>query len=103
MSSRKLSRWKNRTDPQHRCMMLDPREDSFMRTTLVIDDDILAAAKAIAHQNQQTIGKVISDLARSSLHPPTASVRRNGVPLLPVRNRAVVTSEIVNALRDGLP
>ena len=74
-----------------------------MRTTLVIDDDVLAAARAIAHRKQQTIGEVISELARNSLHAPTAPPRRNGVPLLPVRNGAVVTPEIVNVLRDESP
>jgi hypothetical protein len=75
-----------------------------MRTTIAIDDDVLAAAKAIAHQRHQTIGKVVSELARHSLRPPAALTERNGVPLLPVRKAGViVTSEIVNALRDEFP
>ena len=75
-----------------------------MRTTLVIDDDVLSAAKAIARQRNQTVGKVVSELARKSLQPPAASAERNGVPLLPVRQAGVVvTPEIVNALRDELP
>ena len=74
-----------------------------MRTTLAIDDDVLAAAKAIAEQKNQTLGQVVSELARKSLRPPAASKERNGVPLLPVRPNARVTLEIVNALRDELP
>lgn len=75
-----------------------------MRTTIAIDDDVLAAAKAIARQHNQTIGKVVSELARNSLPPPIASTERNGIPLLPVRRpNAVVTLEIVNALRDESP
>jgi hypothetical protein len=75
-----------------------------MRTTIVIDDDVLAAAKAIARQKNQTIGQVVSALARNSLHPPVAATERNGIPLLPVRRPdAVVTDDIVNALRDELP
>jgi len=75
-----------------------------MRTTIAIDDDVLTAAKAIAHQRHQTIGKVVSELARNSLRPPAALTERNGVPLLPVRKAGViVTPEIVNALRDELP
>jgi hypothetical protein len=75
-----------------------------VRTTLAIDDDILTAAKAIARQRNQTIGKVVSDLARNSLRPPAASTERNGVPLLPVRHpSAIVTLDVVNALRDKLP
>ena len=75
-----------------------------MRTTLAIDDDVLAAAKAIARQRHQTVGQVVSELARKSLRPPAASAERNGIPLLPVRRRdAIVTLDIVNALRDELP
>ncbi len=75
-----------------------------MRTTLAIDDDVLMAAKAIAHQTRKTIGEVVSDLARRSLRPPVARAERNGVPLLPVREAGViVTPEIVNKLRDELP
>jgi hypothetical protein len=75
-----------------------------MRTTITIDDDVLAAAKAIACQSRKTIGQVVSELARSSLRPPAASAERNGVPLLPVRRTdAIVTLDVVNALRDELP
>jgi hypothetical protein len=75
-----------------------------MRTTIAIDDDVLTAAKAIARQRHQTVGKVVSELARKSLRPPTASRERNGVPLLPLRKLGViVTPEIVNALRDDVP
>ena len=75
-----------------------------MRTTLSIDDDVLLAAKAIARQKNRTIGKVVSELARNALRPPVAAAERNGVPLLPVRRPdAIVTPEIVNALRDELP
>ena len=75
-----------------------------MRTTLAIADDVLRAAKAIARQRNQTIGQVVSELARNSLRPPATSTERNGIPLVPVRQpNAVVTLEIVNALRDELP
>jgi hypothetical protein len=75
-----------------------------MRTTIAIDDDVLTVAKAIARQRNQTVGKVVSDLARHALRPPAVSGERNGVPLLPVRQAGtVVTPEIVNALRDELP
>jgi hypothetical protein len=72
-----------------------------MRTTLTIDDDVLIAAKAIAQQTNQTIGEIVSNLARTALRPKTRTLERNGIPLLPVRNpEAIVTPEIVNALRD---
>ena len=75
-----------------------------MRTTLAIDDDVLAAAKAIAGQTHRTIGDVVSDLARQALRPPAERKERNGIPLLPIRKPGViVTLEIVNTLRDELP
>jgi hypothetical protein len=75
-----------------------------LRTTIAIDDDVLVAVEAIARQRNQTIGKVVSELARHSLQPPATGAERNGVPLLPVRRKGIfVTPEIVNALRDELP
>ena len=75
-----------------------------MRTTLAIDDDVLTAAKAIAKQKRQTVGQVVSELARAALRPAATSRVRNGVPLLPVRKKGiVVTNEMVNQLRDELP
>jgi hypothetical protein len=75
-----------------------------MRTTLAIDDDILSAAKAIARQSNQTLGQVVSELARQSLRPPAPATERNGIAVLPVRRPdAVVTLDIVNAFRDELP
>jgi len=75
-----------------------------MRTTLAIDDDVLVAAKAIARQQRRSVGEVVSELARLALHRPKAPSSRNGIPLLPVRDeQAVVTLDIVNALRDELP
>lgn len=84
--------------------MIDVLRSRGVRTTLAIDDDVLVAAKAIAQQQHKSVGEVVSDLARRALRRPQASTARNGVPLLPVRDdRAVVTLEIVNALRDELP
>lgn len=75
-----------------------------MRTTLAIDDDVLAAAKALAAQRNRSVGEIISELARNSLRRPQPSAERNGVPLLSVKkNKTLVTLEIVNALRDELP
>ena len=75
-----------------------------MRTTIAIEDDVLTAARAIARHRNQSVGTIVSELARHSLRPPVARAERNGVPLLPVREKGViVTPEIVNALRDELP
>ena len=56
-----------------------------MRTTLTIDDDVLAAAKALAAVQHKSTGEVISALARQALRPAASDARsRNGVPLLAV-------------------
>ena len=77
-----------------------------MRTTLAIDDDILAAAKQLASRQQSSIGEIISTLARQGLKRSGRGPRtvRNGVPLLAVRKGATaVTLELVNQLRDETP
>ena len=77
-----------------------------MRTTLAIDDDVLAAAKAVAQRERRSVGAVISALARQALRREAAgSARtRNGVPLLPTSaSSAPVTMELVNQLREELP
>jgi len=76
-----------------------------MRTTLSIEDDVLAAAKELAAREGKSLGEVISSLARKALRPKRAARgRRNGVPLLPLRpGGARVTPELVNKLRDELP
>ena len=73
-----------------------------MRTTLTIDDDLLAAVKELAARQHKTVGQMISALARQALQPamPRGGVR-NGVPLLTVQaSAAPVTPELVNQLRD---
>ena len=75
-----------------------------MRTTLAIDDDILVAAKAMARQQNRSLGEIISDLARKSLRRPESCSERNGIPLLGGNpNTPPVTLEMVNALRDEVP
>jgi hypothetical protein len=75
-----------------------------MRTTLAIDDDILAAAKEMAAAERRSIGEVISSLARQALRPaPPTHPIRNGVPLLALRPGSPrVTSELVRRLQDEL-
>lgn len=74
-----------------------------MRTTLSIADDVLAVARAIARRDRSSIGDVITDLVRQSLHPGAPVHTRNGVALLPISKRgAVVTADIVNRLRDEI-
>lgn len=84
--------------------MLDEGELE-MRTTLAIDDDVLAAAKEIAAIEGKSVGDIISSLARKAMRPvPSRRATRNGVPLLKVRPGAPrVTSELVRQLQEELP
>ena len=73
-----------------------------MITTLGIDDDVLAAARSFAAQRRESIGKVVSDLARQTLTQRHKVRTRSGVPLLPVKEYSPpITMEMVNEFRDG--
>ena len=75
-----------------------------MRTTLSLDDDVLAAARAMAEQQHKTLGEVVSELARRSLQPATVAAVRNGIRLMPARRGAGrATLDQVNQLRDEAP
>ena len=74
-----------------------------MRTTLSIDDDVLAAAKHLAERNSQSVSVVISNLARQGLTKARSNgcSVRNGVLLLPtLAGETPVNLELVNQLRD---
>ena len=85
-----------------------------MRTTLDIDDDLLAAAKELARREGTTAGQVVSRLLRRSLtggatpDDSRMSTPESAMPLavagfLPFAPRpsVVTTNEQVNALRDA--
>jgi hypothetical protein len=75
-----------------------------MRTTLTLDDDVLARARQLADATGSSLGAVISDLARESLTRRAEGETRNGILLLPIRvPGASVTLEEVNRLRDEGP
>lgn len=74
-----------------------------MRTTLTIDDDVLAAAKHFAEREQRTVGEKAPTLARLGLSRGGRSSRaeRNGIPLLPSgKSASAVDLELVNQLCD---
>lgn len=78
-----------------------------MRTTLDIDDDVLAAAKELARREHSSAGRVVSRLLRDILTQGAArtsaknraSKSVGGFRPLPPGNR-VVTNDQVKALRD---
>jgi hypothetical protein len=55
-----------------------------MRTTLTIDPDILSAARQIAAAKSESIGAVISELARRGLEARTNLATRQGYPVFQV-------------------
>ena len=75
-----------------------------MRTTLDIDDDLLAAAREIARRERQSLGKVISRLAREALSGEhvTDTTEAKGVGgFRPFASRGLlVTDEAIDRLRD---
>ena len=74
-----------------------------MRTTLDIDDDVLAIAKQRAKAERKTAGQVISELARQALATPRERLDFSkveivdGIPVLPSRG-GIVTKELVDKL-----
>lgn len=72
-----------------------------MRTTLAIDDDVLAAAREIAETRRESLGAVVSQLARRSLQPVTWSIV-DGLPKVDVpAGTPIITSEdVARALDD---
>ena len=58
-----------------------------MRTTLDIDEDVLAAARTLAAVEKASMGKVLSRLARRGL-APRRPARRKGFPVFPVDREA---------------
>jgi hypothetical protein len=77
-------------------------DDSCMRTTLKLDDDVLRAVKELARLRGKTAGEVLSELARTVLTASRVEPReRNGVPLLSPRvDEGIVTPEAVRRLQD---
>ena len=80
-----------------------------MRTTLDIDDDLLAAAKELARHEGATAGQIVSRLLRRSLTggvtATTAGRKRSkavaGFVPFPAKPGVVTTNDQVNALRDA--
>lgn len=83
-----------------------------MRTTIDIDDDILATAKEIAKKERVSTGAVVSRLARSGFYADRVAAQsaksseietriktRNGVPVFPPTG-SIVTDQSVRQIRE---
>ncbi len=71
-----------------------------MRTTLDIDDDVVAAARELAAGERRSLGSVISELARRGLTPAQVAVDGD-VPVIHVpAGTAPITPEMVRRALD---
>ncbi len=71
-----------------------------MRTTLEIDDDVMAVARELARSRGVSIGSVVSDLARTALRPTRIDVV-DGLPLIRGRKGApLITGDMVRRALD---
>ncbi len=94
-----------------------------MRTTVDIDDDILAAARDLARAEGKTMGQILSELARRGLTTPDLALTgfggagfggagfseasapyraANDWPVFPARGGPPVTSEMIERLQDAI-
>jgi hypothetical protein len=76
------------------------RQHHPVRTTLDLDDDVIAAAREVATAERRSLGSVISDLARRGLTP--ARVEADGdLPVIRVpAGTPAITPEMVRRALD---
>ena len=77
-----------------------------MRTTLDLDEDVLAAAKELARRQNLSAGQVVSQLLRKVLTGTTVSQPENEPKTIAgfrpfSSGKAIVTNEEVNRLREA--
>ncbi len=71
-----------------------------MRTTLDIDDDVVAAARELAAGERKSLGTVISELARRGLTPARVA-SESGLPVVQVPvGTPAITPEMVRRALD---
>lgn len=74
-----------------------------MRTTVNLDDDVLAVVRERARRERRSVGEVLSDLARQALtgREPAAPVEAefHGFRPLPHRGR-LVSNDLIDQLRE---
>ena len=81
-----------------------------MRTTLVIDDDVLFAAKELAVKERKTAGKILSESFRRAIQagnsrasgtkPGHPYALKNGIPVLPRRDEVITTEHIHRLMEE---
>jgi hypothetical protein len=74
-----------------------------MRTTLNLDDDILAELKQYAESRSMALGKAASDLVRKGISNPTPTRTKNGIVVFDIpADSPRITSEHVKKLESDL-
>ena len=74
-----------------------------MRTTVMIDDDVLAVARALAARKGGSLGSALSELARRGFKG-AATTQDDGIPVFRIADDArPITSEDVHGALDEWP
>lgn len=75
-----------------------------MRTTISIDEDILAAAHSLSVERKVSMGRIISDLARKGLRGQSLSYCKPGPDELPVfsvrEGASPITPDMIKSAED---
>lgn len=72
-----------------------------MRTTLDLDERVLAAARSKAQADGTSLGRAVSELALAGLSARGRSPGRAGFPVVKGAPGHVLSDELVEQLRDG--
>ena len=71
-----------------------------MRTTLNVDDDVLASARALAQELGVSVGAALSDLARRGSRPRSVAADRPIPGFVVDRGSPPITPEMVRAANE---
>lgn len=73
-----------------------------MRTTVTIDDDVLAVARALAERNRTSLGSALSQLARRGFKNASAGMDRGDASVfaLPPDAEPITSEDVYRAIRD---
>ena len=73
-----------------------------MRTTLNIDDDVLAEARALAQRNKTSLGSAVSELARRGFRGGNGVTVGTGRPgfAVPADAEPITSEDVYRALED---
>lgn len=74
-----------------------------MRTTLNLEDDVARVAKALAHEQNKSLGAVVSELARKGLRGGTIyQKKKTGLPVFIVREDSPpISAQDIKKDEDG--